>query len=153
MGQNGLAIPAAGYETELYKSILTKAAADKLIIMLGSNDLLQGLSADSVTAKMKRFISNLNIDKEKILLISPPAMKPGLWVDDDRIIENSQLLGDKYFSLSQSLGIDFTCSDKWNIELTYDGVHFSAAGHKAFAANLYNFLKLQQRLVFYRRAC
>lgn len=140
MGQNGLSIPGAGYETELYNSIFTKSSFDKLIIMLGSNDLLQGLSADSVAARMKRFILNLKLETDKILLISPPAMKTGLWVDDDRIIENSKLLGEKYLNLSDSIGTDFLSADSWNIELAYDGVHFTEAGHKIFALNIYNHL-------------
>lgn len=141
MGQNGLSIPSTYVEAELYSNIFTSSGYDKIIIMLGSNDILQGLSADSVAGRMKRFLSSLNISMEKILLVSPPPMKSGLWVENARIIENSIHLGEKYLNLSTSLGINFLCTDQWDIELAYDGVHFTSAGHKAFADKLYDYLK------------
>ncbi len=137
MGQNGLSIPCSEYEAELYDKIFLRESPDILIIMLGSNDLLSGLGADAVSGRMKRFISNLSLDKQKILLVSPPFFKPGLWVESERVIENSAALGEKYKSLAQNLCINFTDSKVWNVQLCNDGVHFTAAGHKAFAEGIY----------------
>ncbi len=137
MGQNGLSIPASEYETTLYNNMFLREKADLVLIMLGSNDLLQGLSAEAVSAKMKRFISGLSIDKAKILLISPPQFNTGLWVEDKSIIEHSLTLGEKYSTLAQKLGIQFADANQWGVSLAYDGVHFTSAGHHAFANGLY----------------
>lgn len=140
MGQNGLAISDAEYEADLYDSLLCRPDTDLLIIMLGSNDLLQGLSAKSAAARMSRFISSLSIERGKILLLSPPAFKPGMWVENGKTLEQSSLLGGMYMELSQKLGVNFADSGKWNVDLCYDGVHFSEAGHRAFADNLFKTL-------------
>ena len=133
MGQNGLAIP----EAEFYGAMLSKPDIGMLIIMLGSNDILQGLSAKSVAGRMERFISTLSIPKERILLVSPPHFTPGLWVEDEKTLENSSLLGSYYSELANKHGLHFADSGKWGIPLCYDGVHFTAAGHKLFADKLY----------------
>ena len=39
------------------------------------------------------------------------------------------------------MGIRFADAGTWNISLAYDGVHFTAQGHKAFAAGLLEELK------------
>ena len=39
------------------------------------------------------------------------------------------------------LGIRFADAGKWDIPLSYDGVHFTEQGHKAFAAGLLEELK------------
>ena len=39
------------------------------------------------------------------------------------------------------MGIRFADAGKWDISLTYDGVHFTEQGHKAFAAGLLEELK------------
>ena len=140
MGQNGLAIPSAEYEAKLYDKILSNVAHDLLIIMLGSNDLLQGLSTDSVAARMMKFLAQLSIPPEKLLLVSPPQFKPGLWIEDEKIIEYSTGLATKYKIIAEKLSIAFVDSNVWNIDLAYDGVHFSPQGHTTFAKGIYNYL-------------
>lgn len=132
MGQNGLAISEAGF----YGEMLSKPDIDLLIIMLGSNDLLQGLSAKAVSVRMERFITSLSISRDRILLISPPQFRAGLWVDDTKTLEHSAQLGAFYQQLSLKHGIDFTDAGKWSIPLCHDGVHFTEKGHKLFADNL-----------------
>ena len=55
----------------------------------------------------------------------------------------SARLGACYRTLAEMLGIGFADAGMWNIETAYDGVHFSEAGHAAFAKGLLNQL-LQQ---------
>ena len=71
-----------------------------------------------------------------IFLIAPPPMALGAWVDDPRIIETSQRLGVQYQAVAQELGIAFADANDWNVELAYDGVHFSEHGHKAFSIGI-----------------
>lgn len=132
MGQNGLAIA----EAEFYGQVLSKSDVDLIIIMLGSNDLLQGLSAKAVTARMGRFLSGITNAKEKILLVSPPHFKAGLWVPDDITLEHSSQLGSFYQQLANKLGIDFVDAGSWDIPLCHDGVHFTEKGHRIFADNI-----------------
>jgi len=145
MGQNGLSIPSDNFEIELYSKMFLREAPDLLTIMLGSNDLLQGLSADTVSGRMKRFITKLSIEKEKILLISPPPFKAGAWVESEKNILYSALLGEKYAMLAENLGISYADAKQWIIPLCYDGVHFTASGHKAFAEGIYEIIKKKEK--------
>ena len=124
-GMNGREIPRK--ETVFPRSV------DLLIVMLGTNDLLQGSSVDMVSNRMESFLSGLSIEKEKILLVAPPPMKYGEWVPDQRLIESSVQLAKCYHALSTSLGIRFADAGKWNVSTAFDGVHFTEDGHKAFA--------------------
>ena len=137
-GQNGLSIPCHEYDLPLYDRIISSANADYIIIMLGSNDLLQGLSADMVSKRMERFIKILSVEKEKLLLLSPVVFRPGTWVEDEKLIEQSYHLGDCLKLLAEKLGISFIDTRGWEIPLCYDGVHFTEQGHVLFAESLYN---------------
>lgn len=109
---------------------------DLLIVMLGTNDLLQGAEAKTAAGRMETFLRGLSIAPEKILLIAPPPMEPGQWVWESRLIEVSRRLGEEYRAVAQKLGVRFTDAAEWNIELCFDGVHFTESGHCAFASAL-----------------
>lgn len=63
-------------------------------------------------------------------------MALGAWVDNPQIVETSQRLGAQYRALAQKLGIAFADANDWDVELTYDGVHFSERGHRAFSVGI-----------------
>ena len=128
-GENGREIPSA--------PVSVSEDTDLLIVMLGSNDLLQGLSPETVAGKMEQFLAGLQLEREKILLIAPPPMAPGEWVHDDGLINASVYLGSLYQTLAVRLGILFADAGKWDVELAYDGVHFTEQGHRAFADSLF----------------
>ena len=108
--------------------------------MLGSNDLLQdlGLSAADCGERMERFLTALleQAPPCQLLLIAPPPMALGAWVGDPEIVEASQRLGAQYRVTAQKLGIAFADANDWDVELTFDGVHFSEQGHWAFSAGI-----------------
>ena len=88
---------------------------------------------------MERFLTALFTDippSLKVLLIAPPPMSPGVWVPDERLIEESRKLADCYKTLAQRLGIHFADAGAWGVDLTFDGVHFSELGHRVFAEEL-----------------
>ena len=39
-------------------------------------------------------------------------------------------------ALARRLGIGFVDAGQWGVEMTFDGVHFTESGHRAFAAGL-----------------
>lgn len=104
--------------------------------MLGTNDLLQGATAKEAAARMEAFLTPLLPHCKQILLICPPPMKRGAWVPTDELVTESIQLEEEYKFLAEKLKIPFVDTREWNIELTFDGVHFTEAGHHAFANHL-----------------
>ncbi len=126
-GQNGREIPG--------NPMVLPEHADLLIVMLGTNDLLQGGTIPTIVAHMERFLSA--IEPAKVVLIAPPPMTTGEWVPTRQLVEDSILLAQGYEVLAQKLGVGFANAGEWKVSLAYDGVHFTEAGHIAFAEGLY----------------
>lgn len=142
-GENGWSIPRSEREIDMTIQTLCCVEADVLTIMLGSNDLLQTscLSARECSGRMEHFLSALlHADSwertRKILLIAPPPMALGTWVQDMETITISCRLAESYNDTAQLLDINFADAGGWGIDLTFDGVHFSEAGHLAFAKGI-----------------
>lgn len=133
MGQNGLEIPSTIPNLP--------ADTDLLIVMLGTNDLLQGRSPGQAAEKLERFLSSLSVDRNKVLLIAPPPVTLGTWVPSQRLIDDSHTFSRLCQTLAEHLRIRFADAGKWDIYLAYDGVHFTEQGHRAFAAGLLEVLK------------
>ena len=131
-GMNGRTIPV---------SLPYLPQADVLLVMLGSNDLLGGCSAREVSDRMEILLTRLSLCYPHTLLIAPPPMKYGDWVTEERLLTQSAQLSGHYQALAEKLGIHFADSAAWNVDLTFDGVHFSEAGHRAFADGLLALLK------------
>jgi len=131
-GLNGREIPR--------NSVSFPTDTDLLIIMLGTNDLLQGNNASKVVNRMDNFIKNLPIKKEKILMIAPPPMKHGFWVPTEDLIRESYQLASGYELLAQQSGLLYANAGDWNIDLVFDGIHFSKEGHRSFAKGLFDYL-------------
>ena len=140
-GENGRSIPQREQEIETAVQTILRAKAEIAIIMLGSNDLLQcsGLSAESCSRRMKKFLTSLLAEThtpQKIVLVAPPPMELGAWVSDQRTIDTSHQLAGCYEAVAHRLGIAFADAGAWGIELSYDGVHFSEKGDLAFAQGM-----------------
>lgn len=134
-GVNGREIPRGSHTLRLSNEL---GNADIILVMLGTNDLLQGASAQEAAARMDAFLNQLLPHFERILLISPPPMKRGVWVSTDALVAESIQLGQEYQALAQKRNIPFADTRDWNIELAFDGVHFTEAGHHCFAAQMKN---------------
>ena len=112
-----------------------------LIVMLGTNDLLQGRSVHETADRMERFLNSLTISRKCVMLIAPPPMSRGEWVPNESLIEASQVLARTYRALAERCGILFADAGAWNVPLCYDGVHFTEEGHRRFADGLFQFLQ------------
>lgn len=123
---------------EFFRALLQEP--DIAAVMLGSNDLLEnpGASAENHAGRMERFLRSAleRSPRRKILLIAPPPMKLGAWVSDQKIVEESRRLGLQYRMVAEHLDIAFADAGEWNIDLAYDGVHFSEHGHMGFAQKM-----------------
>ena len=133
MGQNGREIPSA--------APAFPDDTDLLIVMLGTNDLLQGRSPEQAAERLERFLTIVPLDQNKILLIAPPPMSLGEWVPSHQLIDDSRTFALLCQALAKQLGIGFADAGRWDISLACDGVHFTEQGHKAFAAGLLEELK------------
>ena len=131
-GENGREVPRC--------PIYFPKDIDHLIILLGTNDLLQGNSAEIVGKRMEGFLQSIDLETAKLLLIAPP-MKLGAWITSQTVLEAAKELTFVYRSLSQRLGIRFVNAEDWNIDLSFDGVHFTEDGHRAFALALERYLR------------
>ena len=133
VGQNGREIPSA--------ASAFPDDTDLLIVMLGTNDLLQGRSPEQAAERLERFLVDISMDRSKILLIAPPPVALGAWVPSPQFIDDSRTFARLCQDLAEQLGVRFADAGRWDIPLAYDGVHFTEQGHKAFAIKLLEELK------------
>lgn len=142
-GVNGMTVPNdAAYLIDAIKREESGDEAQELIVvMLGTNDLLEGKSAGQITDRMAEFLTSLSEAKKPILLIAPPLLQSGEWVQSETVREESRNLRERYRELAAKAGYLFADAGEWGIEMTFDGVHFSPAGHAAFAQKLENCIR------------
>ena len=129
-GANGKEIPRNPYVLRLLNE---HAPVDIFLVTLGTNDLLQGASAKEAATRMEAFLNPLLTHCKYILLVAPPPMKRGAWVPTDELVNESIDLAEEYNLLAEKLHIPFVDTRRWNIELTFDGVHFTENGHHRFS--------------------
>ena len=137
-GLNGMTVPRGRTR---YPGLIGANDPDLVIVMLGTNDLFSGLSAEQIGGRMESFLDSVVSAAKQILLMSPPVLQYGEWVMDDDIVEESQDLGSVYRELAERKGCLFADAAEWDIEMTFDGVHFSPEGHAVFAQKLEELLK------------
>ena len=105
-----------------------------LILMLGTNDLLQGADADKIARRMDFFLST--VSGPDVLLLAPPPLHRGEWVSNEEPIIRSCRLAEEYRLLALDRGVPFLNTGGWDIPLAFDGVHFTEEGHRLFAEKL-----------------
>lgn len=133
LGVNGREIPRNPYALRL---LTRHAPVELFVVMLGTNDLLQGASTQAAAARMEAFLRQLLPRCRNVLLAAPPPMQRGAWVPTDELVSESIRLAAEYKALAEKLNIPFADTRDWNVELAFDGVHFTEAGHHTFAEKL-----------------
>ncbi len=124
-GENGRCIP---------RNAVVFPDSEITLILLGSNDLLQGAGVEQVRGRMEQFLRQL--PPRPMILLAPPSMKEGTWTGKTSLREDSKALIASYAELAAQLEIPFIDTSKWEIALTFDGVHFTEEGHRQFAQKL-----------------
>ena len=124
----------------LIAAVADSAGIFIFLVMLGTNDLLQGATAKEAAARMEAFLKLSLPHCQQILLVAPPPVKRGAWVPSDALVAESIRLAEEYKLLAETLSIPFVDTCHWNIPLTFDGVHFTEEGHHAFSNYLIRYL-------------
>ena len=132
-GANGRDIPS---DDGVFRLLERYAPVDVLLVMLGTNNLLEGMQPDQTAAKMEAFLDRVIPHCKKVLLVSPPPMVRGAWVDSETLVESSRMLAEKYEKVAKKWGILFVDTRNWQIPMAFDGVHFTENGHGIFAEKL-----------------
>ncbi|MBO4838489.1 MAG: lipase [Lachnospiraceae bacterium] len=145
-GQNGLGVSRVAAHEVMVWQLETVGPLDAVVIMLGSNDLLMGLSAKETARAMENLVSLILEKKaaETVWLIAPPVLKPGTWVQGEAVIEESRRLAEEYRRLAEEKEIGFADAGEWGIPVAYDGVHFTGEGHRRFGEKLNNSLLFEK---------
>ena len=143
-GLNGRTIPRHNAEFAYLDQILMNTAPfDLICIMLGSNDLLYMMEPDisfvsECADRMLAYLlgrSCIGEDGGKVLLLSPPPFQ----IHDSYSAVHNQVslsFADTYRQLSETYHTHFADVGQWNIEISYDGVHFTENGHHTFAKQM-----------------
>ena len=142
LGENGREIPRRPWEVQRLEEALKRSSpVDAVVILLGSNDLLQMSPprAEVAEARMGALIAWLQARRgqgTRILLTAPPPMRRGAWVGEDALVEASRTLAQRYRALAGALGILFADAGAREVDLAFHGVHFTPRGHQAFARGM-----------------
>ena len=104
--------------------------------MLGTNDVLAPLkpSAETAMSAMEVYLAFLCTYHEpgRILMVAPPPVG-----EEYRAYQEACSLMNAHFHyLARNYGVHFADAGDWGIELSFDGVHFSARGHQTFATEM-----------------
>ena len=137
-GVNGMTVPR---EHSRYVGLIRLHEPDLVTVMLGTNDLYSGQSAEHIAGRMRSFLDSIAVAEKPVLLISPPLLQAGEWIVDDDVLEESQNLGDQYRKIADETGCMFADAGEWGIDMTFDGVHFSPEGHEVFAQKMEELLQ------------
>jgi lysophospholipase L1-like esterase len=134
-----------GYFTTTIQN-LTKE--DVFVMMLGTNDILLTNHPD-VEATLQRLDSILDYVNQnslaRFILIAPPYISA---TDSEMELypDCSVKMNEGYMKLAKAHNIKAIDAGCWNIEMGYDGVHFSIEGHKKFSEFL---LKSLAKIICY----
>ena len=135
-GEPGRMVPWRKEHLDWFCRGISLAAPDMLIIMLGTNDILNMYdpSGKDIAENMDNFVSYIieNRLAERILLLSCPKVE----VYDRPYMEGLADLSDRYRKIASCRSIYFADPFSWDIPLAFDGIHFSEEGHRIFAEKI-----------------
>ena len=134
-GMNGACVPVDS-EIRAFKALIAGLLPlDAVTVMFGTNDLLRGADAAETAARMARFLPAVCAAAQDaaVLLLAPPPLTFGDWVENERVIRESEKLSACYRPLAAAARVSFADAGEWGIPLAFDGVHFTPEGHAAFS--------------------
>ena len=102
------------------------ADADLVLVMLGTNDLLNGDEPESVAHRMEAFLKT--IGPVHIALVAPPALCRGEWVGSEELVRRSKELANAYRKIAGLPGVRFIDPQEWSIPPLLRRCPFYGAG-------------------------
>lgn len=136
-GENGREIPHHPHTLRQAAELVAGLGpGDAVLVLLGTNDLLLGLTPEQVNGRMETLLQTLLPLGRRLILVTPPPMVRGAWVPEDSLVTAVARLGEGYRLLAEKLGVGLVDTAGWPLELAFDGVHLTEAGHHAFAERL-----------------
>ena len=137
LGYNGLCFPRSPAEFRIPEQALEACSPVRLlIVMLGTNDVLEGRDP---LAGLDRLLAFLSPKQTEILVLSPPR------VALPEFREAFVALPPQYAAAAQSHSVRFCDTQAWELPLGCDGVHLTEEAHLRLAQNLYQILEPQIR--------
>ena len=133
-GMNGRQLPSI--HDSFFTGLVSRLEEDDvMVMMLGTNDILLTNRPDANLAirKMDAILSYVEKNcKGRFIVIAPVPIEAS---DEELAVYNSESLkmNDGFLDMAAAHGIKAFDAGGWNIDLAFDSVHFSEAGHKAFA--------------------
>ena len=137
-GLNGMKIPL---RYDRYSGMIRLEKPDLITVMLGTNDILSGISAEQTCGRMNAFISHIRSEGRPVMLIAPPHLQFGEWVMNEDYLDESRELAGLYQEAAEDNGCMFADSGEWDVDISFDGVHFSEEGHGRFAEKMNEILR------------
>ncbi len=135
LGMNGRPLPNSDLDRKRLVECAADSSASSVCVMLGTNDLLCGASPESAAHRLELFISALlrSFDAMSVLVLAPPGLSHGTWVPNPNTVRNSIKFAELAKTVSENSGVHFCDTGKWNVPLSFDGVHFTEEGHLIFS--------------------
>ena len=137
-GMSGRRLPESEEEFRQIRGLMKNLNShDRFVIMLGTNDILSSLNPDAAVAirRMEQLLSYLvdgNAPECRIIVIAPPLIGKGLDPAGAYFTESLKM-NIAFLVLAEKHGLTALDAGSWGIQLSYDHVHFSQEGHRAFA--------------------
>ena len=131
-GSCGRCIPGSARERAVLLELLADRKPDRLMIMLGTNDILIGREVRQSIRNMERLLAQLQeaFPQLPIMVLSPPRMT------HSGTEETLEQLTQGLEQAAGQAGAAFLDCRGWEIPLAFDGVHFTQDGHDLFARRL-----------------
>lgn len=138
-GVNGREIPWRDWELAQMLRTLERSGPDGVLILLGTNDLMCGLTPEEAARRMEGCLTRLLEhwqDRPRLLLSAPLHITRGAWATDPALPGSVSTLAGHYEALARQLGISFVNTSVWDAALAFDGVHLMPEGHRLLAEEM-----------------
>lgn len=137
LGVPGREIPHSERFYEYFHREIGQHTFDRLLIMLGTNDVLNQLrpSAEEPMERMKGFVEEIlskGYQPKQLILVAPPQME----MPDPTYNFAMLKFAFELQTFAEEKGITFLDATAWEIPLAYDGVHFTEDAHRIFAEKI-----------------
>ena len=127
-GENGRTLPRHPAEFRALETRLLASAPRLLIVMLGTNDLLEGMEIEGALHSLLQFLRT-GFPALPVLLLSPPPMR------------RMKIPTEVFSRAAGQFGVHFCDPGSRCLPLAHDGIHLTEEGHRILAEVLAEFLK------------